>query len=125
MSRFAKAFFTIAVIIFAPAALACDYPKSVDVPNGKEATKEEMMAGVKAMKAWQEEVIIYRECIEEENEASKAAIDSSDPLDQAAQIAALDRQLLLKYNASVDEETELGSEVNEQIRVYNSKKKKD
>ena len=125
MSRFAKAFFTIAVIIFAPAALACDYPKSVDVPNGKEATKEEMMAGVKAMKAWQEEMIIYRECIEKENEASKAAIDSSDPLDQAAQIAALDRQLLLKYNASVDEETELGSEVNEQIRVYNSKKKKD
>jgi hypothetical protein len=46
-------------------------------------------------------------------------------LDQVAQAAALDRQLLLKYNASVDEETELGSEVNEQIRVYNSKKKKD
>lgn len=83
------------------------------------------MAGVKAMKAWQEEIIVYRECIEEENEASKAAVDSSDPLDEAAQIAALDRQLLLKYNASVDEETELGSEVNEQIRVYNSKKKKD
>jgi hypothetical protein len=125
MNRFVKAICTIAVIIFAPAALACDYPTSIDVPNGKEATKEEMMAGVKAMKAWQEELIIYRECIEEENEASKAAIDSSDPLDQIAQAAALDRQLLLKYNASVDEETELGSEVNEQIRVYNSKKKKD
>jgi len=125
MNRFVKAICTIAVIIFAPAALACDYPTSIDVPNGKEATKEEMMAGVKAMKAWQEELIIYRECIEEENEASKAAIDSSDPLDQVAQAAALDRQLLLKYNASVDEETELGSEVNEQIRVYNSKKKKD
>jgi len=125
MSRFAKAIFTIVLIIFAPAALACDYPTSVDVPNGKKATKEEMMAGVKAMKAWQEDVIIYRECIEEENEASKAAIDSSDPLNQAAQTAALDRQLLLKYNASVDEETELGSEVNEQIRAYNSKKKKD
>ncbi len=125
MNRFVKAICTIAVIIFAPAALACDYPTSIDVPNGKEATKEEMMAGVKAMKAWQEELIIYRECIEEENEASKAAIDSSGPLDQAAQAAALDRQLLLKYNASVDEETELGSEVNEQIRVYNSKKKKD
>jgi len=125
MSRFAKAFFTIAVAIFAPAALACDYPTSVDVPNGKEATKEEMMAGVKAMKAWQEDMIVYRECIEEEAEASKAAIDSPDPLDQAAQIAALDRQFLLKYNASVDEEAELGSEVNEQIRVYNDKKKKD
>jgi hypothetical protein len=125
MNRFVKAICTIAVIIFAPAALACGYPTSIDVPNGKEATKEEMMAGVKAMKAWQEELIIYRECIEEENKASKAAIDSSDPLDQVAQAAALDRQLLLKYNASVDEETELGSEVNEQIRVYNSKKKKD
>ncbi len=125
MSRFAKAFFTIAVIIFAPVALACDYPKSIDVPNGKKATKEEMMAGVKAMKAWQEDLIVYRECIEEEAEASKAAIDSSDPLDEAAQIAALDRQFLLKYNASVDEEAELGSEVNEQIRVYNKQKKKD
>ena len=124
MSRFAKAFFTIAVIFFAPTALACDYPKSVDVPNGKEATKEEMMAAVTAMKAWQEEMIVYRECLEEETEASKAAIDSSDPLNQAAQIAVLDRQLLLKYNASVDEETVLGSDVNEQIRVYNSKKKK-
>ncbi len=70
-------------------------------------------------------MIVYRECIEEEAEASKAAIDSSDPLDEVAQIAALDRQFLLKYNASVDEETVLGSEVNEQIRVYNSKKKKD
>jgi hypothetical protein len=125
MSRFAKAFFTIAAIIFAPAVLACDYPTSIDVPNGKEATKEEMMAGVKAMKAWQEDILVYRECIEEETEASKAAIDSSDPLDQAAQIAALDRQFLLKYNASVDDEAELGSEVNEQIRVYNDKRKKD
>ena len=125
MSRFAKAFFTIAVIIFAPAALACDYPSSVDVPNGKKATKEEMMAGVKAMKVWQEEMIVYRECLEEEAETSKAAIDSSDPLDEAAQIAALDRQLLLKYNASVDEEAVLGSDVNEQIRVYNNKKKED
>lgn len=125
MSRFAKAIFTIAVIIFAPAALACDYPKSIDVPNGKKATKEEMMAGVKAMKAWQEDLIVYRECIEEETEASKAAIDSSDPLDEAAQIAVLDRQFLLKYNASVDEEAELGSDVNEQIRVYNKQKKKD
>ena len=125
MSRFAKAIFTIAVIIFAPVSLACDYPKSIDVPNGNTATKEEMMAGVKAMKAWQEDLIVYRECIEEEAEASKAAIDSSDPLDEAAQIAALDRQFLLKYNASVDEEAELGSEVNEQIRVYNKQKKKD
>ena len=125
MSRFSKALFTIAVIIFAPAALGCDYPKSIDVPNGKKATKEEMMAGVKAMKAWQEDLIVYRECIEEETEASKAAIDSSDPLDEAAQIAALDRQFLLKYNASVDEEAELGSDVNEQIRVYNKQKKKD
>ena len=112
------------MITFAPAAFACDYPVRFEIPNGSEATKDEMLVGVTAMKTWQEEMIVYRQCIEEENEVSKVAINSSDPLDKEAQIVALDRQLLLKYNASVDDETKLGSNFNDQIRAYNSKKKK-
>ena len=50
MIRYIKASCTIAVVFFAPAALACDYPQRVSIPNGSSATKDEMIAGQKGIK---------------------------------------------------------------------------
>ena len=115
--------YVISLMFLAQPSLACDYPDKISIPNGSTAEKEEMLEGVQAMKKWQEALIVYRQCLEEENEASKKAIEAKDPLDEQEQVAALDNQLMLKYNASVDEETKIGAEFNEQIRLYNSKKK--
>ena len=39
-------------IAAASAQAACDYPRKIDLPNGNDATKDEMMAGQKAIKQY-------------------------------------------------------------------------
>mgnify|MGYP001235534608 CR=1 FL=1 len=124
MQNISKVICVTALIFSSQASISCDYPPKISMPDGSIAAKEEMLEGVRAMKKWQTDLVVYRTCIEEETEAAKKAIETADPEKGLTQITALERQLVLKFNASVDDEAKIGANFNEQIRNFNSKKNK-
>jgi len=123
MKNISKIICVTALIFSAQVSIGCDYPSKIYIPDGNIAAKEEMLESVRAMKKWQVNLIVYRTCIEKETEAAKKAIETADPGEEQVQIMALERQLVLKYNASVDDETKIGATFNEQIRLFKSKNK--
>ncbi len=80
MIKFVIASCTIAVFVFSPAALACDYPERISVPNGSSATKDEMVSGQRSVKKFMADMEEYLECIEEEDKLDRAGIEERDPI---------------------------------------------
>lgn len=111
------------ILAISPLALACDYPEAVDIPNGATATKDEMVGGVNAFKAWQQALAEYRECIKAETaEAIAALADSGASAEEQEQSKmALEKQLTQKHDASVDDEMTRAEDMNAQIKAYKSK----
>ena len=109
----------------------CVSPSAPKLPDGAVSTLEEMLAGQKAMKAFQAEVVQYRAClvgIDEEVgddlSAAQATIDAK--LDEMRQLVleaddeakAAHEAMLAKYNAAVDSEAAIAGEFNIEIREY-------
>lgn len=114
MSRLIKASCTVAVIFFAPIALACDYPERVPIPSGSTATKDEMVAGQKGVKKYMAAMEEYLACIEEEDKQTRANIEEPDPIVEAQR----DEMLMKKHNAAVEEMERIAANFNEQVRAY-------
>ncbi len=66
MNKIMKSAVSVAILLLAQSALACDYPKRVDMPNGATAGKEAMIAGQKDVKAYMAAMDEYLSCIESE-----------------------------------------------------------
>jgi hypothetical protein len=91
---------------------ACEYPRQPDMPDGTNASKDAMIAGQKAVKAYMASMDEYLACIEEEAVAAKSE-------DEAPEITAQREALLNKrYNAAVAEMEEVAARFNEQVRAY-------
>ncbi len=109
----------IAGVIFAPAALACDYPERISIPNGSSATKDEMVAGQRGVKKFMADLEEYIACIEEEKDKkNRANIEEPDPIDQALR----DEMLIKKHNAAVDDMEKVAAQFNEEVRTYKARK---
>ncbi|MDG1987010.1 MAG: hypothetical protein P8J18_03465 [Halieaceae bacterium] len=127
-----KSILLISLSFFSIYAIAeCGSPSTPKLPDGAVSTLEEMLAGQKAMKAFQAEVVQYRAClvgIDEEVgddlSAAQASIDAK--LDNMKELAleaddeakAAHQTLLAKYNAAVDSEAAIAGEFNIEIREY-------
>ncbi len=118
MIRFTKAIYVIAVTIFAPAALACDYPQRVTIPNGSSATKDEMVAGQKGVKKFMADMEEYLACIEDEDKQNRAGIEVPDLIVEAQR----DEMLIKKHNAAVEDMEKIAAQFNEQVRAYKARK---
>ncbi len=109
----------------------CKSPAVPSLPDGAVSTLEEMLAGQKAMKDFQAEVVRYRAClvgidedISDDLSTAQAAIDAK--LDEMRkQVLEADdeaknahEELLAKYNAAVDSEAAIAGEFNIEIREY-------
>lgn len=93
-------------------AADCTYPKKIDVPNGAQASKDDMLEGQRAMKDYMADMNRYLDCIEAETIAS---IEE----DEAPEVTAERSRLLSeKHNAAVDEMERLAAEFNAQVRAY-------
>ncbi len=103
-----------AILFIAPIAIACDYPKRADVPNGATATTEEMLAGQKSVKAYMAAMEEYLACIDSENEDAVAAMTGSSDDELARREAAT----IKKYNAAVEEMEVIAAQFNEEVRAY-------
>ena len=116
----------IAAVAFSlQASAACTYPKSPEqIPDGSKATKEEMIAGMKTMRAYNDLIKQYTDCLKSERDAAVAKIDASPAGDEAAQKKKkdqkddIDRQVQQKNDAAVDEAQTVTSRFNDQIKAF-------
>lgn len=105
------------MLLAANLAYACDYPAPPDsMPNGETASKEEMLAGVKMINEYQEDMNEYLSCIEANEVVAAEATDSDD------EAKAQRKEMFNKrYNAAVEEQTLAVEEFNAQIRAYKAR----
>ncbi|HEY1900353.1 MAG TPA: hypothetical protein VGG49_11205 [Steroidobacteraceae bacterium] len=119
---------TLAIAAFAVAAqasAACSYPKAPDkIPDGSTASKDEMIVGMKAMRAYNDLIKQYTDCLKSEHDSQVAKIDPKLAQDKKdAQKAELDKVLTQKNDAAVDEAQAVTGRFNDQIHAYNNKHK--
>ncbi len=114
MNKIMKLAVSVAILLLAQSALACDYPKRVDMPNGATAGKEAMIAGQKDVKAYMAAMDEYLSCIESEEAAAVLSLGDIDK-DSTRQRAEMFNK---KYNAAVEQMNLVAEEFNVQVRAY-------
>lgn len=113
-----KILISLMMVLAAPLTLACDYPHRVDVPDGTTATKDEMIAGQRAIKSYMSAMDEYLSCIEAA-EQETIATDEADTSGKQQRIEMYNK----KYNAAVDEMNLLAEQFNVQVRAYKERSK--
>lgn len=113
-----KVLISIALVFAAPLALACDYPPPPkNLPDGTSATKDEMLAGVKVITAYQETMSDYLACIEADEIVATQALSDDDDDGRQQRKTLFDK----KYNAAVDDQTRTVEEFNAEIRAFKAR----
>ncbi|MBT8103819.1 MAG: hypothetical protein KJO95_12670 [Gammaproteobacteria bacterium] len=114
-----KAAISAITMFAAPMALACDYPQKADVPDGNTATKEDMIAGQRDVKAYMGAMDAYLSCIEAAEQETVAGPDDAEEDAKQQRIAMFNK----KYNAAVEEMNLVAEEFNMQVRAYKERSK--
>ena len=89
------------------AQTACVTPDAPTIPDGSTASEQELVATVGAFKAYQAELVEYRECLTAYEE------DLGDDMTDEQQ-----EMMVTDYNASVDSEESLAVQLNEAIAAF-------
>lgn len=97
--------------------LACDYPTKVDIPNGTTATKEEMVSAYQGVKEFVASIDAYLECIVEEEEIARLAMEDLAPEVEQAR----EDKLTQKYNAAVEDSEMTAERFNTEYRTFKAK----
>jgi hypothetical protein len=103
-------------------AAECVYPKApANMPDGATATEEQMVAGMKAVKEYNNQVTAYLSCLEMEMNARVEAAGPDAPPEQVEQIKAIHTK---RHNAAVEELEANAARFNEQVKTYKAREKK-
>lgn len=103
------------------AQAACIYPRAPEqVPDGRIASKEEMKQAVAAGNQFNEDINSYNACLDMEMKALETSGLYDEP--RLKELAAMRD---LKHNAAVDAVETVAGQINEQIRIFNAREKKD
>ncbi len=120
MNKMTKVLCSIALVFATPLALACDYPAPPkNLPNGTSAAKDEMLAGVKMISTYQENMAEYLACIEADEIVGTLALADDDDEGKQQRKTMFDK----KYNAAVDEQSRTVEQFNAEIRAYKARSK--
>lgn len=112
----------IAALASAHAWAACPYPKGpTKIPDGNNATIQQMLDTQKAVKQFDLDVGAYQACLDAESDAAVAA--QGDKLAPERKNEML-RIKVQKQNAAAEEATALAARFNDQVKVYKEKNKK-
>ncbi|HEY6131582.1 MAG TPA: hypothetical protein VIV27_06155 [Halioglobus sp.] len=93
----------------------CAAPTLPTLPAGATASKDQMLAGQKAVKDFQAANSEYRACLQPQIDAAQVAAAGDSPSEAA--LATL-KQLNDEYNGSVSKEEELATQFNTTLREY-------
>jgi hypothetical protein len=96
----------------------CNAPTVPKMPDGKRASMEQMLAGQKAVKAFQESNMDYMHCLERKYTAAKAHAKSSKSAEERASANAEYRTSIDAYNAAVSSEESVAGGFNIELREY-------
>lgn len=110
---------TAALGFAAPLYADCPYPPAPDkLPDGATATLEQMMAGQKAVKAYQKAIDDYVACIDKELDAAITKAGDQLKPQQKADMQHVEAQ---KHNAAIDQEQAVADRFNEQVKVFKAR----
>ena len=103
----------------APVYADCPYPTApTKLPDGASATLEEMIAGQKAVQAYEKAINEYNACIDKAlDDAIAKGGDNLKP-EQKAEMQKLEAQ---KHNAAVDQLQGVADRFNEQVKIFKAR----
>ena len=97
----------------------CPYPPVPDkMPDGANATLQDMLAGQKAVADYNKAVNDYVACIDRELEDALAKGGDKIKPEQKADMQRVETQ---KHNAAIDQLQSLADRFNEQVKVYKAR----
>ena len=110
-------------MVFAMATAAayadCPYPQApTKLPDGATATLEDMVAGQKAVGAYQKAINDYTTCIDKELDDAIAKCGDKLKPQQKQDMQQVEAQ---KHNAAVDQLQTIADRFNEQVKVYKAR----
>jgi len=98
----------------------CTYPTApAKLPDGASATLEEMVAGQKTVKEYDQAIKAYVDCIDKELEDKIASAGDKLKPEQLADMRKVETQ---KHNAAIDQDQSIAERFNEQVKVFKAKK---
>jgi exo-beta-1,3-glucanase (GH17 family) len=116
-----SAILALAALASAQAYADCSYPPPPQkLPDGSTATRDEMIAAMKTMKDYNNDIKAYTDCLKLEHDT---ALAKADPKMSKAQKDEIEKVYEKKNDSAVDEATAVTSRFNEQVRAFNAKKK--
>ncbi|HUO79071.1 MAG TPA: hypothetical protein VMU00_02910 [Steroidobacteraceae bacterium] len=117
--RLAACLLALGTLAAAPATYAaCSYPKAPSqIPDGKTASKDEMLAAQAAVKQFMADMDLYIKCVDDENPPPAAGTPLTE--DQKKALAAQERVRVQKHNAAVADEEAVAERFNTQRKAYN------
>ena len=107
------------LVLVSTAAFACDYPARPFIPDGATASKEELLAAKNGVQTYLASVDEYLKCIDLEEETAVASLVEQTPEEKAERDKLLNR----KFDAANEEKAMVGEQFNQQVRLYNAKRK--
>ena len=118
-SLFAAA--ALAALTLAPAYAACVYPHAPDhIPDGNTATFAQMLAGEKAVKTYNTQMVAYLHCLSQEQDKEIAQASLKLTKKQIAEMRSIDRK---RHNAAVEQLMTVAKEFNAEVVIYKKKHK--
>jgi hypothetical protein len=119
--KFASALLMAGMLTAGFAQAECVYPKApASIPDGKTASEEEMITGMKAVKEYNAQVTAYLSCLDMQMQTDIAAVGTQAPPETIAQIKAINAK---RHNAAVEELESHAARFNEQVKVYKGRDK--
>jgi hypothetical protein len=103
----------IAALAAGPVYADCQAPNdSVQIPSGSSATRDEMVAAQKAVKAFDTAVKSYADCLQQEQDAKVAAGGDKQKLAE---------EYSKRQNAEVDKVQKVADKFNLELRAFKAK----
>lgn len=119
--RFASALVVAGLLSAGFANAECVYPKApASIPDGKTATEEEMLTGMRAVKEYNTAVTAYLNCLDMQMQTDISAAGTEAPPETVAQIKAINAK---RHNAAVEELESHAARFNEQVKAYKTRDK--
>jgi hypothetical protein len=120
--RIAAALVLAGMLTSSIAAAECVYPRApASIPDGKTATEEEMVAGMRAVKDYNAQVTAYLNCLDMQMQTDITNAGTDAPPEKIEQIKAINAK---RHNAAVEELESHAARFNEQVKVYKTRDKK-
>lgn len=96
----------------------CEAPNEPDMPDGANASMQDMLDGQESVKVFQAANMDYLKCLEAAFAEAEAAAKKADGKTQAAKAKATYSKAVEAYNTAVSKEESVAGEFNIQIREY-------